>query len=317
MENLKKEIIHKSIDLGISDIKFTNSNISDSVVSNYSKWLELGYNAQMKYLENQKDKRSNPNLILENVKSIIVCALNYFPGNHPTNLENVGKVARYAIGKDYHIVFKDKLIELANFILEREPASQAKVYVDTGAILERYWAEKAGLGWQGKNGNIISTKFGSYFFIGIIFSTIEFEPDEQISNHCGKCTLCLTHCPTNAIVQPKVIDSNKCIAYWTIEAKPDFEIPENIQNANPDWIFGCDICQEVCPWNKKYAIKTTITEFLNLHNLTLELEKILLLEQDEFSKQFKNSPIKRTKLSGLKRNAMALINSKNEKSKGV
>lgn len=316
MKNLKNEIINKSVDLGISDIKFTNSNISNEVVANYSKWLELGYNAQMKYLENQKDKRSNPNLILENVKSIIVCALNYFPGNHPTNLENVGKVARYAIGKDYHIVFKDKLVELANFILEREPESQVKVYVDTGAILERYWAEKAGLGWQGKNGNIISTKFGSYFFIGIILSTIEFEPDEQISNHCGKCTLCLTHCPTNAIVQPKVIDSNKCISYWTIEAKPDFEIPENIQNTNPDWIFGCDICQEVCPWNKKYAIKTTITEFLNLHNLTLELDKILFLEQEEFSKQFKNSPIKRTKLSGLKRNALALINSKNEKSKG-
>jgi len=313
MKNLKNEIIQKSVDLGISDIKFTDSNISVEAVNNYNQWIELGYHSQMKYLENQRDKRSNPLLILDGVKSIIVCALNYYSGDFNLNLENQGKVARYAIGKDYHIVFKDKLIDLANFILQSAPNNSIKVYVDTGAILERYWAEKAGIGWQGKNGNIISTKFGSYFFIGILLTTLEFESDSTVANHCGKCNLCITKCPTQAIVMPKVIDSNKCISYWTIEAKPDMDIPAQIQNANKEWIFGCDICQEVCPWNKKYAKTTNINEFINLKNLTLDLNSVLNMSQDEFSTKFKNSPIKRTKLKGLQRNAKALMNSQNNK----
>jgi epoxyqueuosine reductase len=313
MKNIKDEIIKKSIELGISDIKFTSIEIDQAAITHYKHWIDSKFHSSMHYLENNFEKRTNVQLILEQAKTVIVCALNYYPGDYSTNNKDFGKVSRYAQGKDYHIVFKNKITLLAEFLQEISPNSNSKVYVDTGAIFERYFAEKAGIGWQGKNGNIISPKIGSYFFIGIIITTAEFEIDLPIKNHCGKCNLCLQSCPTQAIVSPKIIDSNKCIAFWTIEAKPYQEIPPTIADKNQDWLFGCDICQEVCPWNKKFAQVTQIQDFINPNNSLISLTDIIQMEQEEFSLKFKDSPIKRTKLEGLKRNASALIHSKNSK----
>lgn len=310
MNQIKSNIIAKAFQIGLSDIKFTSSNVGENTKINLQNWIDSNYNAKMQYMANNIDKRLNPSIILENCKSVIVCALNYFPGNHPPikNGEKlVGKISRYAQNIDYHFVLLDKIKLLAEYIQQVIPDISTRSYVDTGHILEKYFAEKAGIGWQGKHSLIISPKFGSYIFLGVILTDFAFEDDSPIWDKCGTCQRCIVACPTNAIVEPKVVDSNKCIAYWTVEAKPEEKVPDSIKNKNTEWLFGCDICQEVCPYNKVIKEKTYINEFLDESNFYQNLSEIMELKPMEFNQKYKKSPIKRRKLSGLQINAFNLI----------
>ncbi len=314
--NFKTQIIEKSRELGLTDIKFTDANVDEKTKQNLKQWIELGYFANMNYIPNNEDKRNNPQLILENVQSIIICSLFYFPGNPPNiNEDNYAKISRYAQGKDYHFVMLDKMKNLENYIQEINPQINTKSYTDTGHILEKYFAQKSGIGWQGKNSLIISPKYGSYFFIGVIFTDYLFDYDKPINDYCGTCVRCINACPTGALVQPRVLDSRVCIAYWTVEAKPDEEIPKIVKERNKDWLFGCDICQEVCPYNRKLLDITNVNEFINPDNFYFDLNLINNFTKDNFNQKFAKSPIKRRKYEGFIKNAQNLIDRKQNKSK--
>jgi len=310
MENLKEKLKEFSIELGFCKFGVAKVESLEYEISYFQDWINNNHHASIAWLERNQDKRQNIDKILPNAKSVIVLAYNYYTGfDYPDEktlkLQEQGKISRYAWGDDYHDVIFKKLKEISLFLKTLDRKSESKCYVDTGPILEKQWAVKAGIGWQGKNGMLITKEYGSYVFLGVIITTTEFEPNTKMKDYCGKCTKCINACPTSAIIEPKVIDSNKCISYWTIEAKPDKEIPENISKNLNNWIFGCDICQEVCPWNKFKKINRD--EFFKPRNKTfLSQKEIDNMTDDNFRIKFKNSPIKRTKLKGLKRNFSAL-----------
>lgn len=314
--NFKFKIKEKSKELGITDVRFADATVDEETKFNLQKWIDNGYSANMKYIPNNINKRNNPQLILENAKSIIVCSLFYFPGNHLNqNEESLAKISRYAQGTDYHIVFLDKVRELEKYLKELNPNINSKSYTDTGHIMEKYFAQKAGIGWQGKNTLVISPEYGSYFFIGVIITDFEFEPDKAIQDYCGTCVRCINSCPTKALVQPRVLDSRKCIAYWTVEAKPDEKFPEIVQKGNTEWIFGCDICQEVCPYNRKLIETSKIDEFKNSDNFYFDLKLIDEFSKEDFNIKFAKSPVKRRKYEGFIKNAKLLIENSKNKSK--
>lgn len=284
--------------LGFCEVGFARAEKLSKEFSFYLKWLELGYNANMKYLAKNLDKRLDPGVILPEAKTMIVCAYSYnTPFNHNSN---TFKISKYAWGEDYHNILLPLLKKIEDQLSEVEPSVKCKSYVDTGSILEKVWAVRSGIGWMGKNSLVISKKFGSFIFLGIIITSLEFPPDSPIIDHCGKCTKCIEACPTGAIIQPKVIDSRRCISYWTIEAKANELIPDDIDPNN--WIFGCDICQEVCPWNKKAKVTNEVAFAPRNNETTLTEEFLSNLDLETFRIRFKNSPLKRSKLSGIKRN---------------
>lgn len=221
------------------------------------------------------------------------------PFDHSNNNE-LGKVSRYAWGKDYHLIIWEKLDLLENELKSIDPNFKSVSYVDTGPVMDKVWAVKAGLGWMGKHTNIINREIGSWFFIANIICNYEFEYSYTIPDYCGDCTACIDACPTDAIVQPYVVDSNKCISYQTIENKN--EIPVELKGKFENWLFGCDICQEVCPWNKKFSITTSLTDFYPRQK-EFTYSEIMQMDEETFKNDFADSPVKRTKLSGLKRNA--------------
>ncbi|MCX7736000.1 MAG: tRNA epoxyqueuosine(34) reductase QueG [Candidatus Kapabacteria bacterium] len=304
MVELKEILKPRAKEIGFDLIGFAKAEPLENEFDNYLYWLEQGFNAKMEYLERNKEKRKDISLILENAKTVIVTATNYnTPFYHNQSLNNSqGKISRYAWGEDYHNVILPKLELLASEISKIYPEAKSKCYVDTGPILEKVWAVKAGLGWQGKNSLILTKKFGSYVFLGLIITSVEIEPDSIIPDHCGKCSSCIESCPTNAIVQPKVIDSNKCISYWTIETKGKADFPENVAKNLKNWVFGCDICQEVCPWNRKEVFTDDVSFFPRQNQTILESDYFNQMSEDEFSIRFKNSPIKRAKLEGIRKN---------------
>ncbi len=309
--SFKSELIAKSIELGFIDIGFAKYELLSEEVYNYKSWLQNKHNANMQWMENNIDKRQDISIILPNCKTIIVTAYNYFTNlGYPEENElvnNAGKISRYAFGEDYHVIIKQKLVELEQFIKLNYPDSNTKSYADTGPILEKIWAEKAGIGWQGKNSLILNNKYGSYFFLGIIITDIIIEENKPIKDFCGTCTKCIIACPTDAIVGNKIVDSRLCISYNTIELKPQFEIPVEIAENLNNFIFGCDICQEVCPWNKNLKILTNEPKFYPKNNQTvININKFKETVPTEFNKSYKNSTIKRTKLAGIERNIRAL-----------
>lgn len=268
----------------------------------YKDWINNLYHADMDYMTKNEDKRLNPALLVEGSRSIVCVALNYYPAvkqpeGHP-------QFAYYAYGKDYHDVVKDKLNKLFDYIKSLEPSLQGRAFVDTAPVLERYWAAKAGLGFIGKNSLLIIPKKGSYLFLGELIVNLELDYDKPLDLSCGNCTRCLDACPTKAIVKPKVVDARKCISYQTIENKGDIDggIIPNLNNR----FYGCDICQQVCPYNR-YA-RPHRTEAFNPNELFLDLsiDKLDELTVDEYQRIFKGSAVKRAKYSGLKRNLEAL-----------
>ena len=305
---LKEKIIPKAKELGFDLIGFAEYQNLDKEIERLKIWLENNYEAGMEYMKKNLDKKKDAKLILESCKSVISLGMNYYIDEKIEETNVFGKVSRYAWCKDYHLIIWEKLDELINYIKIYFPNFEAKSYVDTGPVMDKVWAIKAGLGWQGKHTNIISRKIGSWFFIATIFTNQEFSGyDSPQEDFCGNCTACIDACPTNAIVDNYIVDSNKCISYLTIENKK--EIPNGFIGKFNNQIFGCDICQDVCPWNIKFAQQTSITELKIIKNKRINLEETLELESKNFKEKYEDSPILRTKLKGLKRNAEFLLKS--------
>lgn len=304
---------------GFTSVGIAPVEVLTTEFERYQDWINLGYHGTMSYLE-KASQRQNILELLPEARSVIVTTTNYYtPYKHSPQSENeattstTGKISRYAWGEDYHILVKERLKLVEEFLQTSFQGSTSKSYVDTGPILEKVWAVKAGIGWQGKHSNIISKSFGSWFFIGIILSTVEFDYDSPISDFCGTCTACIDACPTSAIVEPYRVDATKCISYWTIETKPDISIPEEIAVNLDNWAFGCDTCQDVCPWNR-FQQESNEEQFApKFEETVLSSETVMLMNQEEFSQRFRKSPVKRTKLAGLQRNFLALQSDSNTK----
>jgi epoxyqueuosine reductase len=289
----------EALRLGFSSVGIAKAEYLETDASHLTQWLENGFHGEMHYMENHFDKRLDPTLLVDGAKSVVVVTHNYFPEN---SLDpDTYQLARYAYGEDYHFVLKDKLQQLLQYIKEQISPTHARIFTDSAPVLERAWAVKAGLGWQGKNTLLIQKGKGSYFFLAEIILDLDLAYDVPFTtDHCGTCTRCIDACPTQAILPNKILDARNCISYLTIESKS--EIPETFQNQWQDWIFGCDICQEVCPWNH-FALPHNEPKFQAVPGLMdLSRRNWEEITADIFEKIFKNSPLKRTKWEGIKRN---------------
>lgn len=262
------------------------------------KWLKEGRNGKMQYMENHFDKRLDPRLLVDDAKSVISLLLNYYPSE--TQTSESYKLSKYAYGTDYHFVIKDKLKLLLQAMQEEIGEVNGRAFVDSAPVLDKAWAAKSGLGWIGKNANLLAKQTGSFFFIAELIVDIPLEYDGSTTDHCGSCTACIDACPTEAIVQPYVVDGSKCISYLTIELKD--QIPSEFKEKTDNWMFGCDVCQDVCPWNR--FSKSHNEPLFNPHPELLEMtyKDWDELTQETFSKVFKKSAVKRTKFTGLQRN---------------
>ncbi|NJK94187.1 MAG: tRNA epoxyqueuosine(34) reductase QueG [Bacteroidales bacterium] len=297
--NRSERIKAEAIRLGFDDCGITRAEPLPEDHARLLSWLSKGYQADMTYMDRNIEKRANPQLLVENARSVIVVLQNYYPDK--TKFKSHYKVAKYAYGEDYHKVLKDKLFTLFKFInLEIAPA-RGRCFTDSAPVMERALAVKAGLGWIGRNGNLLTRNHGSFVFIAEIITDLELAYDApNLRNYCGSCNICIEQCPTGAIVSSGVINSHKCISYLTIENKKD--IPEAFKGKTDDWIFGCDICQDVCPWNRK-AVVTSEERFSPKEELiSMSDEDWNNLTEKKFNTFFSNSPISRTGISGIKRN---------------
>jgi len=263
-------------------------------------WLQQGFQGSMQYMERNFDMRVDPTLLVPGAKSVITLMLNYFPSQQQKH--TAPKISKYAYGKDYHEVIKSKLNNFLLILQEKIGEIHGRGFVDSAPVLERSWAQRSGLGWIGKNGNLITKQQGSFFFIATLITDLELTPDDPFAkDYCGTCTRCIDSCPTNAILENKIINGSRCISYFTIELK-EILIPEEMQDKFQNWMFGCDICQDVCPWNRfsKPTQETAFTPIPQILNLTTkEWENI---SEESFKKIFKDSSLKRAKFKGIQRN---------------
>jgi len=297
-------VIDKAKQLGFDLVGFTKADLLNTETEKLKQWLNKGFQASMGYMEKNLHKRKDAKEILSTAKSVISLALNYYTPENYSKEEGKGKVSRYAWGKDYHLVIWQKLDELETDLKEIDPEFECLSYVDTGPVMDKAWAVRSGIGWMGKHTNVINPEMGSWFFIATLITNYEFDYSEIISDHCGTCTACIDACPTDAIVDNYVVDANKCISYQTIENKD--EIPFELKGKFENWLFGCDICQDVCPWNQKFSQHTWIQEF-HPHNKEFTHNEVMNFDNQTFKEQFMESPIKRTKLKGLQRNSKFLF----------
>jgi epoxyqueuosine reductase len=271
------------------------------------EWLQRGYHADMSWMARDPEMRADPRKLFPAARSVVVVAKNYYtPAKHTDN-PATGKVSRYAWGDDYHEVIGDKLRSLLSWIQKEFPEAQGKVCVDIQPMMDKAWAARAGLGWVGKHTNLITPEYGSWVFIGELLLNLKLEYDDQVmADHCGSCTLCIEACPTGAITEPYVVDSNKCISYATIELRDSQLLPAIAENLE-GWFYGCDICQDVCPWNR-FEQMTDEPRFLpREENVNAPLAEVLELTPDAYAERFRHSAMKRAKLSGLQRNARTLL----------
>ena len=261
-------------------------------------WLNQNRNGEMSYMENHFDKRLDPTLLVPGAKSVVSLLLNYYPEH--TQTSDTYKISKYAYGTDYHFIIKDKLKELLQAIQTEIGEIDGRAFVDSAPVLDKAWAAKSGLGWIGKNSNLLTKTVGSFYFIAELIIDLELEYDYAVTDHCGSCTACIDACPTEAIVAPYVVDGSKCISYFTIELKD--QLPTEMKGKFDDWAFGCDICQDVCPWNK--FSKPHSEPLFNPHPDLLSLNKADWenITEETFRAVFKDSAVKRTKFSGLTRN---------------
>lgn len=311
---ITNEIVSEtSASLGFDLIGFSGYSQLEKESENLEVWLQKGYNAGMQYMEKNLEKRKDVREIFPEAKSIISLGMNYYTGHQHSGEENSGKVSRYAWGKDYHLIIWEKLDQLIYKLKEIDPTFEAKSYVDTGPVMDKAWAVRSGIGWLGKHSNVINREMGSWFFIATVITNQEFAPSVKVTDLCGSCTACIDACPTNAIVQDIIVDANKCISYLTIENKG--EIDDSLSGKFKNWIFGCDICQDVCPWNRKFSVETSEQEFQPKEgNIEISFQQIENMSEDLFKQKFVDSPILRAKLRGLKRNAEFLQKKKSESS---
>lgn len=297
------QIKHKALEIGFNKVGIASANELIPEINRLQRWLDKGYQADLKWMANPK--RQDLKQVMPEVESVICVALNYYtPHQHSENTE-VGKISRYGWGRDYHKVMEKKLKSLANWLQGQEQEILVRYYVDTGPVMEKALAQRAGLGWIGKNGNLITREYGSWVFLGEILTNLELTSDRPHTEHCGSCIRCLEACPTNAIVEPFVVDANLCIAYHTIENR-NAELPEKIKANLKGWVAGCDICQDVCPWNQRFSQETDIDEFKPYpDNLAPQLTELAEISKEDWNRQFPASALRRIKPEMLQRNARA------------
>ncbi|MFC5194594.1 tRNA epoxyqueuosine(34) reductase QueG [Bizionia hallyeonensis] len=284
--------------LGFLSCGISQAGFLESEAPRLETWLNKNMNGEMSYMENHFDKRLDPTKLVEGSKSVISLLLNYYPSE--TQSEETYKISKYAYGNDYHHVIKSKLKELTHFIQDEIGDINGRAFVDSAPVLDKAWAAKSGLGWIGKHSNLLTQQVGSFYFIAELIIDLELEYDTVTTDHCGTCTKCIDACPTQAITEPYVVDGSKCISYFTIELKEN--IPTEFKGQFNDWMFGCDICQDVCPWNR--FSKAHSEPLFNPHPELLDMTKKDWEEitEDTFRKVFQKSAVKRTKFSGLTRN---------------
>ena len=288
----------EALRIGFLSCGIAKADFLEDEASNLDNWLKNNYHGEMKYMENYFDKRLDPRLLVDDAKSVISLSYNYFPTELQRN--DSYKIAKYAYGQDYHHVIKSKLKELSVFIQDNIGDVQGRAFVDSAPIMERSWAAKSGIGWKGKNSLVIQKQQGSFFFLSELVVDLDLEYDTPMTDHCGTCTKCIDTCPTSAILPNNTVDGSKCISYFTIELKDN--IPNEFKDQFDNWAFGCDICQDVCPWNRfskphNEPLFTPKSELLSMNKKDWEE-----ITEDVFSKVFKKSAVKRTKFSGLQRN---------------
>ncbi len=288
----------KAAAAGFQSCGISKADFLEEEARHLENWLNNNYHGEMKYMENHFDKRLDPRLLVEGSKSVISLSYNYYP-ERPLETDGF-KISKYAYGEDYHEVIKDKLRNLVAELQEEIGEFSFRVFVDSAPFLEKAWARKSGIGWVGKNANLITKKNGSFYFLAEIICDLELIADNPVADHCGSCRKCIDACPTQAIISDKIIDGSKCISYATIELKD--QIPDYFKGKMDDWMFGCDVCQDVCPWNR-FSAPTLEEKFQpnsQLKNFTKQDWKDIT--QEVFSSVFRRSAVKRTKFAGLKRN---------------
>ena len=297
-------IKQKATELGFMYCGVSKADFLQDEAQRLDARLKNDFHGKMNYMENHFDKRLDPRLLVDDAKSVVSLLLNYYPEVQQKDPE-APKLSKYAYGTDYHFIIKDKLKELFAFIQEEIGEVGGRVFVDSAPVMDKAWAVKSGLGWMGKNTNIIHPKHGSFFFIAELILDLELTPDGPMKDYCGTCTKCLDACPTDALVSPYVIDGSKCISYLTIELKDEI-IPSEFKGKMENWMFGCDICQDVCPWNR-FSKPHNESAFNPQENL-LQMSKADWedLTEEIFRELFKKSAVKRTKYAGLKRNISLL-----------
>jgi epoxyqueuosine reductase len=284
--------------LGFISCGISRAEFLEDEAPRLEKWLKMKMNGEMKYMENYFEKRLDPTKLVDDAKSIISLTYNYYP----EDLQNkeAPKISKYAYGMDYHYVIKEKLIFFLTFIKDKIGDVHGRAFVDSAPILEKAWAAKSGIGWVGKNSNLITKQVGSFYFLAELIVDLDLDYDRIESDHCGQCTACIDSCPTEAIAQPYVVDGSKCISYFTIELKEN--IPKEFKGKFDDWVFGCDICQDVCPWNKfskphKEPLFQSSSELMKMSR-----DEWNEITEETFNKIFKDSAVKRTGYKGLTRN---------------
>ena len=304
---LSDEVKEKVLALGFHKVGITaaEEENQDGAIDRLETWLALGYHGDMAWMANPK--RFNIRQCMPEIRSVIAVALNYYTPHSHSQDPNHGKISRYAWGRDYHKVMHKKLKAFCQWLEGQEEGIVAKYYADTGPVQDKVWAQRAGLGWIGKNGNVITRDYGSWVFLGEVLTNLVLTPDRPHSQHCGTCTRCIEACPTGAIAQPFVVDANRCLAYHTIENRAE-ELPEAIAAQLQGWVAGCDICQDVCPWNQRFAKETDVAEFQPYPwNLAPSLADLATLSEEEWDKRFTASTLRRIKPQMWRRNAKSVI----------
>ncbi|MEO8435494.1 MAG: tRNA epoxyqueuosine(34) reductase QueG [Pyrinomonadaceae bacterium] len=302
-----EQIKTRARELGFSKIGIVGAEPLPAARRRLQEWLRLGYQGEMAWMARDPEQRTDPQKILPQARSVVVVALNYYRPEQHVDDPITGKVSRYAWGDDYHDVVGEKLRALLEWIKGRWPEANGKVCVDIQPMMDKVWAERAGLGWIGKHTNLITRDYGSWVFLGELLLNLELEYDEaRVEDHCGECTLCIDACPTEAIVEPYLLDSHKCISHATIESRAS-QLPLNVTENLEGWFYGCDICQDVCPWNRFAQITAEDRFAPRPDNVNVRLPDILTLTPETYAERFRRSAMKRAKLPGLQRNAQALL----------
>ncbi len=304
---LTEEVRREAERLGFEGCGFSQAGFLEDEAIRLEQWLKSQKHGEMGWMENHFDKRVDPTKLVPGAKSVVSVLCSYhqpeMASSHIADEDNP-KISKYALGEDYHFVLKDKLFQLFEFTKQLNGGLEGRVFVDSAPVMDKAWAVKSGLGWMGKNSNILNRTHGSWFFLGEMIVDVPFDYDSPVTDHCGSCTRCIDACPTDAITEPYQVDGSKCISYFTIELRD--EIPSEYHDKLGNWIFGCDICQDVCPWNRKAKPGSEERLFAREPLLSQNLEYWEELDLMEFRKMFKNNPVKRTKFDGLKRNVDAI-----------
>lgn len=298
-EKLSQLIKSKAKAFGFQDCGISHTGFLEEDARPLEDWLKKDYHGEMRYMENHFNKRLDPRLLVPGAKSVISLSYNYFPAETLPSLDNF-KISKYAYGQDYHEIIKGILVEMVAELRDEIGGFDCRVFTDSAPVLERSWARKSGIGWIGKNANLITKQSGSFYFLAEIISDLDVAEDHPTTDHCGTCRKCIDACPTDAIVSDKIIDGSKCISYATIELKD--AIPDHFRDRMQDWMFGCDICQDVCPWNRFSAPHSQEKFEPNEKLKNFTKKDWQELDQELFSEVFRKSPVKRTKFAGLKRN---------------